>query len=259
MKLEWTNAISLEKAIIPCQLGTAKLPAILAHKAYVDFRNVDHGIAHLLQALNLARQKTMPAPTNNPTEQVARVIHSQLTESSAPARPKPPQIVLRSKPLNELSWAEVANEMLQEKDFFDARWHKLGNSLRNKYEKIERNGHKIVIDHTTGLTWQQTGSLKSYVNIEKYIRGLNQQNFGGHKTWRLPTLEEAMSLIKPQKNHYELYIDPAFDQKQKRIWTADKEDEISAWVVYFDEGTCARTRIDHTLFVRAVCDGQSII
>jgi len=34
VKLEWTNAISLEKAIIPCQMDTARLPAILAHKAY---------------------------------------------------------------------------------------------------------------------------------------------------------------------------------------------------------------------------------
>ncbi len=258
MKLEWTNALSLEKAIIPCQLDTAKLPAILTHKAYIDFRNIDHGIAQLLQALNLARQKTTPASIGT-TESRARIIQNRLTGKPKPIKQKSPQILLRSKPRDEFSWADVANKMLQEKDFFDTRWHKLGNGLRHKYEKIERNGHEIVIDHTTGLTWQQTGSLKRYVNIEKYIRELNHQNFGGHKTWRLPTLEEAMSLIKPQKNHSDLYIDPVFAQKQKRIWTADKEDEISARVVYFDEGTCARTRIDHTLFVRAVSDGQSII
>lgn len=63
VELEWVNAIARGKAIIPCLLGTVPLPAILAHLGYVDFRNVDHGIAELLHALKLARQSMAPAAT----------------------------------------------------------------------------------------------------------------------------------------------------------------------------------------------------
>jgi hypothetical protein len=48
------------------------------------------------------------------------------------------------------------------------------------------HGEKLVIDLTTGLTWQQSGSLGwlNYSNAEKYIRGLNNKLFAG---WRLLT------------------------------------------------------------------------
>lgn len=61
VELEWMNAVALNKRIIPCLLSTTQLPLILAHPAYVDFRNIDHGMAQLLHALKLARQSMAPA------------------------------------------------------------------------------------------------------------------------------------------------------------------------------------------------------
>jgi hypothetical protein len=232
VKLEWTNAVSLDKAIIPCLLEATKLPAILTHKVYVDFRNIDHGITHLLQALNLAQQKTLPAPTN-PTEQVARVTHSRLSESSAPTKPKPSQIALRSQPLYELS-VEQVRTMLKEKGFFDSYDNKSDKGLRHEYELNERQGEKLVIDHASGLTWQQSGSSKplSYDDAEKYVHDLNDRHFAGYNDWRLPTLEESMSLMEPQK-HGELYIDSIFDRNQRWIWTVDKFSASWPWSVSF--------------------------
>ena len=42
IKLEWTNAISLRKIIVPCILDSTKLPSILANKFYIDFSNFEH-------------------------------------------------------------------------------------------------------------------------------------------------------------------------------------------------------------------------
>jgi hypothetical protein len=252
VKLEWTNALTLEKAIIPCQLSTTKLPAILAHTVYLDFRNFDLGIEQLLHALNLARKSQMkPAPTQ-PVEQVAQVIHNRLRETAAPAKPKPPQTLLRSQPLENLSEKEV-QAILKERDFFDGRWNKKGKGLLHQFEKIDRQGETLVIDHATGLTWQQSGSSRymTFAEAEQYIRDLNEKRFGGYSDWRLPTLEEAMSLMELKK-HGDLYIDPVFDKTQRYIWTADKSFAGAAWRVNFSIGHCSDLALRYTHFVRAV-------
>ena len=65
----------------------------------------------------------------------------------------------------------------------------------------------------------------SFGEAEQHIRRLNEQKFAGYNNWRLPTLEEVMSLMKPAKRKgglYAYHIDPVFDQKQRDVWTADK-------------------------------------
>lgn len=263
VKLEWTNAIALEKAIIPCKLSAAPLPAILANRAYLNFRSIDQGITELLRALNLAQQSRPPAPTDSARE-VAQVIHSRLSHTASPAKPKPPQtsplVPLRSQPLNKLSIDDVKT-MLREKDFFASDWNPHGKGVSHQFEEAKCQGQKLVIDHTTGLTWQQAGYEKAmnYIHAERYIVGLNKRNYGGHSDWRLPTIEEAMSLMEP-KQHGDLYLDPMFDRTQQWIWTADKEIAGVAWVVCFDDGSCDSLDVlIDGYYVRAVRGGQSNI
>jgi hypothetical protein len=251
VELEWSNAIALKRAIIPCRLDTTPMPGILANKAYLDFRNAEQGVVQLLHALNLARQPIVPA-VSDATEPVARVIHHQLIKKPKLVKPKPPQILPRAKPLDDLSVEDV-QQMLKEKDFYDSRWNETGKGLRHEYEAIERQGQKLVIDHATGLMWQQSGSSNylTYAEAEKYIRDLNNQRFGGYNDWRLPTLEEAMSLMEPKK-HDDLFLDPVFDHKQWWIWTADKSSASSAWCVYFGLGSCGRSDLHDSSCVRGV-------
>lgn len=90
-----------------------------------------------------------------------------------------------------------------------------------------------------------------YSDAQEYIKELNRQEFAGYSDWRLPTLEEAMSLMEREKKNG-LYIDPVFERKQEWIWTADKESASRAWVVSFDYGRCTRNALGYSDVVRAV-------
>jgi hypothetical protein len=93
-------------------------------------------------------------------------------------------------------------------------------------------------------------------DAREYVEKLNRDKFAGHNDWRLPTLEESMSLMKPKRTHAALYIDPIFDKEQFWIWTADKVSASAAWVVVFSKGSCSHGDVGHGgRFVRAVRSG----
>lgn len=100
-------------------------------------------------------------------------------------------------------------------------WHNESGNFRNDFFD-NRDG--TVTDNATGLMWQQSGSDDSLVDYKKaqtYVRELNQRRFAGHGDWRLPTLEELMSLMENRKTNG-LYIDSVFDRKQPWCLSSDK-------------------------------------
>ncbi len=126
--------------------------------------------------------------------------------------------------------------MLQDKGFFDSAKNKNSHGFSNNY-KVQHNG-EVVYDRASGLMWQQHGANRemTYKGAKAYIDKINSDQFAGYSDWRLPTLEEAMSLIEPEKNSDDLYIDSIFESKQKWIWTSDLYNDSGAWVVLFDYG-----------------------
>lgn len=156
-----------------------------------------------------------------------------------PAQAAKPKLQLRAAPKDKFSEEEVT-QMLWDKNFFDKSKNANGSGLAHKYERVERGGAKLVVDHATGLTWQQAGSadIRTYEQAEQYIRDLNKTRFAGYEDWRLPTMEEAMSLMERDNNGW-VYIADEFNITQRWIWTADKPGTGRAWVVYFDIGICA--------------------
>ena len=160
---------------------------------------------------------------------------------------------LRSQPIENFSDNEV-KKMLKEKGFFDSYKNKGGKGLQHKYKRSEKNGGIIIRDQTTGLTWQQSGSQDeiTFEEAPTHIQKLNKDKYAGFDDWRLPTLEEAMSLMEPEKDKRELYIDAIFDQNQRWIWTSDKHSASYAWVVNFYDGYCDDIPFDDGYYVRAV-------
>ena len=82
---------------------------------------------------------------------------------------------------------------------------------------------------------------------------MNRDNFGGYRDWRLPTLEEAMSLVERDMLNRDLNIAGVFDPAQRVIWTADTESDTRKWSVSFYDGYCFPNDVRFkSFYVRAV-------
>ena len=151
------------------------------------------------------------------------------------AEESPQRITLRSSYRN-LSVSEVQSMPDIYIRKFD-EWGFYGHStIIHSYEKKSIKGGNVVIDHTTGLMWLQSGS-KEYMQwnaANVWVRKLNTLKYAGYSDWRLPTIEEAASLLEPVKKNT-LHIDPVFDEEQWGIWSGDKRGG-STWSVYFSLG-----------------------
>jgi len=176
-----------------------------------------------------------------------------LVPAPKPAQALKPNLKLRSEPIAKLSVEEVT-PMLIAKKFYDKNYNASGKGPAHQYESLERGGEKLVVDHATELTWQRSGSAKAitYEKAEQYVRDLNKNRFAGYEDWRLPTLEEAMSLMERETKNGDLYIAAEFDNTQRWIWTADKPGTGRAWVVFFNTGYCYHGPVGYNGHVRAV-------
>lgn len=148
-----------------------------------------------------------------------------------------PETKFRSTSREKLSGKSVI-DMLKDKGLYDSNWNNSASGFTNDYKS--QNDGKVVFDHASGLVWQQSGSSEdiSYVEAENYIAQLNSDQFAGYSDWRLPTLEEAMSLMKPTAKSGGLHIDPVFDNTQRWIWTSDMNNVSLAWLANFIIGSC---------------------
>ena len=118
-------------------------------------------------------------------------------------------------------------------------WGFYGHStIPHEYETKTIGDNKVVIDNATGLMWHPSGSYEymKRKEIKKWVRGLNSKGYAGFYDWRIPTVEEASSLLEASEKNGNLYIDTAFDKKQRWIWTGDSCSSGGMWRVYFDDG-----------------------
>jgi len=191
----------------------------------------------------LKRRKQTPNPPPPPESPTQLTLHTSV-------------IVLRSTPAT-LSEQDV-RAMLKETGFFDFRrpsWRVSG--LPSDYWHDPQGIVRVVYDRSTRLMWQKSGSEEglSMETAKKYISKLNRYKFAGFTTWRLPTLEELMSLMKSRRQGQGLYISRIFDSKQDTIWTGDYSSQ-GGWYAHFQQGVCDPLEFRFAAYVRAVRTGK---
>ena len=102
-------------------------------------------------------------------------------------------------------------------------------------------GGELLADLSTGLTWQRSGSAfdLDWQGARNYIDQLNQAGFGGRGDWRLPTIDELITLLQPNPTGEEHCLPPIFDRRPERLWSCDRRTYTSAWYVNLDLGFVA--------------------
>jgi hypothetical protein len=163
-----------------------------------------------------------------------------------------PHITLRSEPTS-LS-RDAVRLMLAEQGLHDRVRNPQGRGPGNHYERRLSDGQTVIIDRSTRLMWQGVGSerVMSWAAAAEAIAALNARRFAGYADWRLPTLEEAMSLVRSEAQDA-MYIDPLFAPRTAPfIWTADLEAAERGWLVNFFYGSCDTEKLGFHAYMRAV-------
>ncbi|GJQ59865.1 MAG: DUF1566 domain-containing protein [Candidatus Scalindua sp. AMX11] len=128
------------------------------------------------------------------------------------------------------------------------------SSLAHNYETKTVNGDKVIIDRVTGLIWLQSGSAETltWSHAKEWLLDLNHRTYAGFSKWRLPTVDEAASLLESSKQDQSLYINAVFDKKQEWIWTGDSYDSRNSWSADFSGGGVLTCNVSDGSYVRPV-------
>lgn len=129
---------------------------------------------------------------------------------------------------------EQMSQLITKWNFYDSKLNPHG-SFDNAL--VASDGSDTIIDEKTGIMWQRGGlDLCSIRKMTSDIKELNRESFAGYKDWRMPTVEEAMSLIEATANEKGLYIHPCFSKEQTFIFVAAKRKPTGYWFVDYKQG-----------------------
>jgi hypothetical protein len=175
-----------------------------------------------------------------------------------------PSVILRSTPVcvgdNEEGWQEFVNRL----GTVGIRWLSgRPQGFKHDFEFMTFGIGKVVVDYATGLMWHRGGSetLVYYEDINAWLDELNNKKYAGYSDWRLPTAEEAGSLIEESREGGEraLFISPLFNDSvvnRFQIWTGDTlawhGDLVIVEVDYSTGSICSRPSDSTQLYVRPV-------
>lgn len=95
------------------------------------------------------------------------------------------------------------------------------------------SGDGTISDTTTGLTWEQHGSRYplTWEGALAHVRRLNRKAYAGRTDWRLPTIEELITLFTGKTEPGEFCLEPSFDPRKARLWSSDTKAFTAAWYV----------------------------
>lgn len=125
-------------------------------------------------------------------------------------------------------------DVLKKWNFFDSECNPSGR-FDNYF--VASGDPQVIIDQRTSLMWQRDGlDINSIRTIQRNIEKVNKNNFAGFSDWRLPTMEEAMSLMEPEKNFKDLFLKPCFSKEQPFIFVAAQRKPGGYWFVDYKQG-----------------------
>lgn len=129
---------------------------------------------------------------------------------------------------------EQVQRLISQWNFFDAIVNPQGvfdNALADSGDGL------TVIDQKTDLMWQRSGlDLCSIQSMKNKIKRLSRNGFAGYHDWRLPSVEEAMSLLETAPNIKGVHLHSCFSKEQSFIFVAARRKPTGYWFVDYKQG-----------------------
>jgi hypothetical protein len=118
---------------------------------------------------------------------------------------------------------------------------------------IKRNDGATVLDTTTGLEWSADAIATNAMTWDNAKQAVVNANVAGHNDWRLPTVQELLTLVDYERRDPAINTD-LFTCKSSYYWSSTPCASSSgyAWGVYFYYGDSGWCGVDYWAFVRAV-------
>ncbi len=213
--------------------GSAKETKILTQRSALE-----------AQLADLPPEQSMTTPSPETPYTTAEGVSAQQKDQTMQALDP---ITLRSEPI------DVSRRQACRVFELNPKWQPQ-KYIRNVYELLGN----VVIDRSTGLMWEQGGSVNrlAFEGAQFHLEGLNNRDY---TDWRLPTIPELISLLEKEEQEQGLYISTCFDKTQSLCWSADqilKEDHPSSnegwWNVDFQGGLVRWDLLQNRYYVRAV-------
>ncbi len=147
----------------------------------------------------------------------------RLAEASATplsALPTAPRLRRRSQPIRT---GPVAPDQAFDLDA-------LGRPLQTVGRSFTALSDELVVDEASGLLWQRGGSpfALNWTQAQETVQELARNCFAGQQGWRLPTVDELITLIDAPGSP-ERCTAALFDARQRVLWSADRRSHVSAW------------------------------
>ena len=185
---------------------------------------------------------------------LAAIVVSIIVFKPQSARLFTPTPALRTAPA-QLS-GEQARAMVIQHNFFHARWNPSGAPAALELERHVVGADVVVTAPRHKLMWQQRASPQptNHDGAQRYVQELNTHRFAGYGDWRLPTLEEALTLMASGSAD-DCRLNRLFERSGWITRTADSTstaDGSKDWIVYFCDGVAAPEAAAFNAQVRAV-------
>ncbi len=170
--------------------------------------------------------------SRKPSEKVTVPIQGP-SHAVIPSEPLVPRLRREYKSLDE----GQISEMLTAKNLFDAERNPEG-IFQHHYEAVHAAGLRMIVDRTTNLVWTRQQNLvkMNWNKSRQWIESLNHAEYGGMRNWRLPTVEEAASLLQKKAGDEKLFLAAIFGGDVKVIWTGDSFAGSESWGIDFQNG-----------------------
>ncbi len=103
---------------------------------------------------------------------------------------------------------------------------------------VDNGDEQTITDKVTGLMWQQSGQdLTSIRKMRTHVDHLNNDKYAGFSNWRLPTIEEALSIMTQDVQANDLHMDTCFKDDTPFIFVSEERKPGGYWFCDYKQGT----------------------